>query len=218
MASCAAAISLVAGLCYAMGKRAKGNHLRKRDFIIAGAVGLAALSPAVDAQAQKFTAMNRAVEGFLTGLWVRTSAPAERPPNEAEVAQGLARCDESMIDRRSEAEGLRSVFPSEGATHGDISMFRSDGVFILAERMQTPAGLSRPSLRRMSVGAVQQNRITVRFVSQGQWANGGWIEQPGPPALWGDAMLGDLDIGGNTEHVIVLGKDNTQVTYVKCGS
>jgi hypothetical protein len=31
-------------------------------------------------------------------------------------------------------------------------------------------------------------------------------------------MLGDLEIGGNTEHVFVLGKDNTQTTYVKCGS
>ncbi|HXJ01410.1 MAG TPA: hypothetical protein VNH44_09305, partial [Micropepsaceae bacterium] len=154
-----------------------------------------------------------------TGLWARTAAPADRPPNVAEVTAGLAHCDESMIDPKSEVQGLRAVFPSEGATHGDISMFRTDDAFVLAERTQTPGGVRYPFLRKMTVGAVQQqNRIIVRFVSRGAWANGSWADQPGAPALWGDAMLGDLDVGGNTEHVFVLGKDNAQVTYVKCGS
>ncbi|HXJ01872.1 MAG TPA: hypothetical protein VNH44_11650, partial [Micropepsaceae bacterium] len=142
--------------------------MRKQGLLIAGVIGIAALSIGAGAQAQKFTAMNREVEGFLTGLWARTAAPADRPPNEAEVTAGLAHCDESMIDPKSEAQGLRAVFPSEGATHGDISMFRTDDAFVLAERMQAPGGVRYPFLRKMTVGAVQQqNRIIVRFVSRG---------------------------------------------------
>jgi hypothetical protein len=187
--------------------------------MLAGVIAVAAFSAALAAQEQTFKAMNREVEGFLIGLWVRTTAPADRPPNEAEVAAGLIRCDESMIDPRAEDKDVRSVFPSEGATHGDISMFRSPDAFVLAERTQTAAGLKYPQLRKMTVGAAQQqNRIVVRFVSRGQWANGNWEDRSNSPALWGDAMLGDLDVGGITEHVLVLGKDNAQVTYVKCGS
>jgi hypothetical protein len=170
------------------------------------------------AQSQKFTAMNREVEGFLTGLWAKTSAPADRPPNEAEVTAGLTHCDEPMIDPRSGDKAVRALFPSDNASRGDVSMFRSDGDFVLVERMQGPTG-NYPNPKRMSVSAVQQqNRIIVRFVSRGVWVDGAWSDTPGTPALWGDAMLGDLDIGGNTEHVFVLGKDNTQTTYVKCGS
>jgi hypothetical protein len=194
--------------------------VRKQVLSIAAAIGALVLTMGPDAQAQKFTAMNREVEGFLTGLWAKTSAPADRPPNEAEVTAGLAHCDESMIDPRADgqAKTLRSAFPSEGASHGDISMFRSEDAFVLVERMQTPAGLRYPFLRKMAVSAVQQNRIIVRFVSRSQWANGAWSDQTGVPVLWGDAILGDLDVGGNTEHIFVLAKDNDQVTYVKCGS
>ena len=183
------------------------------------AFGVAALLAAPDARAQKFTEMNRQVEGFLTGLWAKTAAPADRPPNEAEVTAGLTHCDESMLDPRNEDKSARALFPSENSSHGDVSMFRTDDAFVLVERMQRPDGIKYPLPRKVTVGAVQQqNRITVRFVSRGAWMDGAWRDQPGPPALWGDAMLGDLEIGGNTEHVLVLGKDNTQTTYVKCGS
>ena len=196
--------------------------MRKRDLSIAGAIAVAVLTAgAADAQSQKFTEMNRQVEGFLTGLWAKTSAPADRPPNETEVSAAFAHCDESMIDPKTEDEEktIRSLFPNEGAAHGDISMFRSEGAFILAERMQTPAGIKYSFPRKMTVGAVQQqNRIVVRFISHGRWVNGAWIDSLGAPALWADAMLGDLDVGGTTEHLFVLGKDNTQTTYVKCGS
>ena len=195
--------------------------MRKRYIGMAGTIGVAILlAGAPAAHAQKFTDMNREVEGFLTGLWARTSAPADRPPNEAEVAEGIGRCDQPMIDPKMEAAAsLRSIFPSDGASRGDISMFRTDGGFVLVERMQMPSGTSYPFPRKMTVSAVQQqNRIIVRFVSRGVWADGTWNDSPGPPALWGDAMLGDLDVGGNTEHVFVLGKDNSQITYVKCGS
>jgi hypothetical protein len=193
--------------------------VRKRDFILAGTIAIAGLTTAFGAQAQTFRAMNREVEGFLTGLWVRTTAPSDRPPNTDEVTAGLTRCDESMIDPKADEQGMRSVFPNEGATHGDISMFRSADAFVLAERTQTAAGLKSSTLRKMTVGATQQqNRIVVRFVSSGQWADGGWQDRASAPAVWGDALLGDLDVGGNTEHVLVLGKDNMQLTYVKCGS
>jgi hypothetical protein len=169
------------------------------------------------ADGQQFVQMNRQVEAFLTGLWVKTAAPADRPPNEGEIDAAMARCEESMLDpRRPDAE-LSALFPSEGASHGDISMFRADGVFVLAERMQDGGGVRYPVLKKMAVGAVQQARIIVRFVSYAGWQDGGWKEESRTRLLWGDAMLGDLDIGGANMHVIVLGKDNTQTTYVKCG-
>jgi hypothetical protein len=183
-------------------------------------LGLLCVLAAQGAHAQTFTAMNRQVEGFLTGLWVKTAAPADRPPNEAEVTAGLTHCDESMLDPRNEDKSARVLFPSENSSRGDVSMFRVDDAFVLVERMQKPDGIKYPFPRKVTVGAVQQqNRIIVRFVSRAQWMDGAWKDQPsGTPALWGDAMLGDLEIGGNTEHVLVLGKDNTQTTYVKCGS
>jgi len=196
-----------------------GSGVRKRVFGIIAVFGIAVVMAAQGAQAQKFTEMNRQVEGFLTGLWAKTAAPADRPPNEAEVIAGLAHCDESMIDPQNDEIGARALFPSEESSRGDVSMFRLDDAFVLVERMQKPNGIKYPFPRKVTVGAVQQqNRIIVRFVSRGQWMNGAWMDPPGPPALWGDAMLGDLEIGGNTEHVFVLGKDNTQTTYVKCGS
>jgi hypothetical protein len=196
-----------------------GNGVRKLVLSAAAVFGIAVLTAVQSAKAQKFTEMNRQVEGFLTGLWAKTAAPADRPPNEAEVTAGLAHCDESMIDPQNEETGTRAIFPSEESSRGDVSMFRLDDAFVLVERMQKPNGTKYPFLRKMTVGAVQQqNRIIVRFVSRGQWTNGAWMDQPGAPTLWGDAMLGDLEIGGNTEHVFVLGKDNTQTTYVKCGS
>jgi hypothetical protein len=194
--------------------------VRKRHFSIAGGLGLAVLGAMPSAaQPLKFTAMNREVEGFLTGLWAKTSAPADRPPTEAEVTDGLSHCDAPMIDPKNQDETVRALFPSDDASHGDVSMFRSGGAFVLVERLQRPDGTPYPNLKRMSVSAVQQqNRIVVRFVSRGAWTGGAWSDTPATSAIWGDAMLGDLDIGGNTEHVFVLGKDNTQITYVKCGS
>src|SRR3954465_15173927 len=88
------------------------------------------------AEAQNFVQMSRPVEAFLTGLWVKTAAPADRPPNESEVDSAMTRCEESMLDPRRSNNELESLFPSEGASHGDISMFRADGVFVLAERTQ----------------------------------------------------------------------------------
>lgn len=195
--------------------------MRKRYLSIAAALGLTVLTAAPSsAQSQKFTAMNREVEGFLTGLWVKTSAPVERPPNEAEVTTGLTHCDESMIDPRSEDKAARALFPSDDASRGDVSMFRSDGDFVFVERLQRPNGTHYPSPRRMGVTAVQQqNRITVRFVSRAQWVNGTWVDQLGPLDPWGDALLGDIDVGGNTEHFFVLARGNApQTTYIKCGS
>lgn len=173
---------------------------------------------AAPAQSPKFTDMNRQVEGFLTGLWAKTTSPADRPPNEAEVTAGLAHCDESMIDPKSEEKGVRAVFPSNNASRGDVSMFRSDDAFVLVERMQRPDGTQYPFLRKMNVRAVEQNRIIVRFVSRAMWSDGAWADQPGTPRIWGDAFLGDLDVGGATEHIMLLARDNAQVTYVKCGS
>jgi hypothetical protein len=198
----------------------RSRALRKRHLSIAGAFLLTTLGAAPSAaQSLKFTEMNREVEGFLTGLWAKTTAPADRPPTEAEVTDGLSHCDQSMIDPKNEDMSVRALFPSGDASRGDLSMFRSDDVFVLAEKLQKPDGTHYPYLRRMGVSAVQQqNRIVVRFVSRGIWTAGGWSDTPEKPALWGDAMLGDLDVGGNTEHVFVLGKDNTQTTYVKCGS
>jgi hypothetical protein len=195
--------------------------VRKRYLSIVAALGLiVSIAGPAAAQSQKFTAMNREVEGFLTGLWAKTSAPADRPPNEAEVTAGLAHCDEPMIDPRSDDKAARALFPSDNASRGDVSMFRSDGDFVLVERMQRPNGTNYPNPKRMSVSAVQQqNRITVRFVSRAQWVNGTWIDQPGPLAPWGDALVGDIDVGGNTEHFFVLARGNdSQTTYIKCGS
>jgi len=166
---------------------------------------------------KEFVEMNRQVEGFLTGLWVKTAAPADRPPNEAEVDAAMTRCDESMIDPRRPEKDLETLFPSEGASHGDISMFRADGVFVLAERMQDGGGMRYPVFKKMTVGAAQQARIVVRFVSYAAWQDGSWTEERGTRLLWGDALLGDLDIGGANMHVMVLGRDNAQTTYVKCG-
>jgi hypothetical protein len=199
----------------------KTNNRRQRPlrfFQIAGALVLTlAVAKAPPADAQQFVQMNRDVEAFLTGLWVKTAAPADRPPNEAEVDAAMTRCEESMIDpRRSERE-LQALFPSEGASHGDISMFRADGVFVLAERMQDGTGMRYPMLKKMNVSAVQQARIVVRFISYAGWQNGAWTEESGTRLLWGDALLGDLDVGGANMHVMVLGRDNAQTTYVKCG-
>jgi hypothetical protein len=196
-----------------------GGRVLKRHFGIAAISLLAFGADASAAQPQRFVDMNAQVEGFLTGLWVRTAAPADRPPTEAEMNAAVARCTESMIDPRNEDKGARAIFPNDNASRGDVSMFRSEGVFVLVERMQKPNGIRYPEPKRMSVGAVQQqNRITVRFVSRGRWLNGAWSEEIGRPVLWGDAMLGDLDIGGANKHVFVLGKDNNQTTYVKCES
>ena len=170
--------------------------------------------------AQKFTEMNRQVEGFLTGLWAKTTAPADRPPTEGEVIAGLAHCDQSMIDPKNAQNAPRAIFPSEDSTRGDVSMFRSDGAFVVVERMRMANGTEYPFLRKMTVGAVQQQtRITVRFVSRAQWMDGSSNQFPGPPSLWGDALLGDIDVGGNTEHFLVLARANAeQTTYIKCGS
>jgi len=195
--------------------------LRKRVLNLAGpiAVGLF-LAAAPDAMAQKFTQMKRQVEGFLTGLWAKTAAPADRPPNEGEVIAGLAHCDEPMIDPKNAQNAPRALFPSEDSSRGDVSMFRSDGAFVVVERMLTPGGIPYPQFRKMTVGAVQQQtRITVRFVSRSQWVDGSWMDSQGAPSLWGDALLGDIDVGGNTEHFLVLAKANAvQTTYIKCGS
>jgi hypothetical protein len=195
-----------------------------RFFQIAGAIVLAlTVLGAPPADAQQFVQMNRQVEAFLTGLWVRTAAPADRPPNEAEVDAAMSRCEESMIDPRRSDKALEALFPSEGATHGDISMFRADGVFVLAERSEDSGGLHYPVLKKMTVGAAQQARIVVRFISYAGWQDGAWMEERGTRLLWGDALLGDLDIGGANLHVMVLGKgnsnsnSNSQTTYVKCG-
>jgi hypothetical protein len=169
------------------------------------------------ANAQQFVQMNRQVEAFLTGLWVKTAAPADRPPNETEVDAAMARCEESMIDPRRPNKELQGLFPSEVASHGDISMFRADGIFVLAERVQDGAGMRYPVLKKMNVGAFQQARIVVRFVSYAGWQDGAWTEERGTSLLWGDALLGDLDIGGANMHVMVLGRDNVQTTYMKCG-
>ena len=193
--------------------------MRKQYLGMIGAIvvaGLTATAPA--AHSQKFTEMNRQVEGFLTGLWAKTTAPADRPPNEAEVTAGLAHCDESMIDPKNEDKAVRALFPSDNASRGDVSMFRSDDAFVLVERMQRPDGTRYPFLRKMNVRAVEQNRIIVRFVSRAQWTDGAWADQPGTPRIWGDAFLGDLDVGRTTEHIMLLAKDNIQTTYVKCGS
>jgi hypothetical protein len=189
-----------------------------RFFQIAGVVSVALfLSGAPAADAQQFVQMNRQVEAFLTGLWVKTAAPADRPPNDAEVDAAMMRCEESMIDPRRPDKDLQALFPSEGASHGDISMFRADGVFVLAERMQDGSGTRYPVLKKMTVGAVQEARIIVRFVSYAGWQDGAWTEERGTRLLWGDAMLGDLDVGGANMHVLVLGRDSNQITYVKCG-
>ena len=176
---------------------------------------LVAAVPAADAQ--QFVPMNRQVEAFLTGLWVKTEAPADRPPNDAEVDAAMMRCEQSMIDPQKPEKDLQTLFPSEGASHGDISMFRADGVFVLAERQQDGARLRTPVLKKMTVSAAQLTRIVVRFISYAGWENGGWTEEAGTRLLWGDALLGDLDIGGANMHVMVLGRDNAQTTYVKCG-
>jgi hypothetical protein len=197
------------------------NNRRQRPlrlFQIAGTMVLtlfAAGAPAADAQ--QFVQMNRQVEAFLTGLWVETAAPADRPPNESEVDAAMTRCEESMLDPRRSDKELASLFPSEVASHGDISMFRADGVFVLAQRTQDGAGLRYPVLKKMTVGAFQRERIVVRFVSYAGWQNGAWTEEPGTRLLWGDALLGDLDVGGDNMHVMVLGRNNVQTTYVKCG-
>jgi hypothetical protein len=189
-----------------------------RFFQIAGVTFVAlSLWGAPAAHAQQFVQMNRQVEAFLTGLWVKTAAPADRPPNESEVDAAMTRCEDSMIDPRRPNHDLQALFPSEGASHGDISMFRSDGVFVLAERMQDAGGMRYPVLKKMTVGAVQFERITVRFVSYAGWQDGAWTEERGTRLLWGDALLGDLDVGGANMHVMVLGRDNMQTTYVKCG-
>ena len=189
-----------------------------RFFQIAGAMMLALLvTGAQAADGSQFVQMNRQVEAFLTGLWVKTAAPADRPPDEGEVDAAMMRCEESMLDPKRPDTELRSLFPSEGASHGDISMFRADGVFVLAERKQDSSGTRYPVLKKMTVNAVQQARIVVRFISYAGWQDGGWREEARARLLWGDAMLGDLDIGGANLHVMVLGKDNTQTTYVKCG-
>ena len=169
------------------------------------------------AEAQKFVQMNRQVEAFLTGLWVKTAAPADRPPNEGEVDAAMKRCEESMIDPRRSDNAVDALFPSEGATHGDISMFRADGIFVLAERTQDGGGLRYPVLKKMNVSAAEQGRIVVRFVSYAGWQDGAWMEEPRARLLWGDALLGDLDIGGANMHVMVLGRGGAQITYVKCG-
>src|SRR5215831_7105593 len=86
------------------GPMRNANNRRQRPlrfFQIAGTLVLsllAAQAPAADTQ--KFVQMNRQVEAFLTGLWVKTAAPADRPPNETEVDAAMMRCDESMIDPR----------------------------------------------------------------------------------------------------------------------
>ena len=185
-----------------------------RFFQIAGAVMLAScVAGTPRAEAQQFVQMNRQVEAFLTGLWVKTAAPAERPPDEGEVDAAMTRCEESMIDPRRGDNALEALFPSEGATHADISMFRADGVFVLAERN----GQQAPVLKKMNVSAAQRERIIVRFVSYAGWQDGAWTEERGTRLLWGDALLGDLDIGGANMHVMVLGKGGAQITYVKCG-
>jgi len=188
-----------------------------RFFQIAGAVMLAFCVAGTPAGAQPFVQMNRQVESFLTGLWVKTAAPADRPPSDAEVDAAMTRCEESMIDPRRSDNAVQALFPSEGATHGDISMFRADGIFVLAERAQDNAGLRYPVLKKMNVSAAQQARIIVRFISYAGWQDGAWTEERGSRLLWGDALLGDLDIGGANMHVMVLGKDGNQLTYVKCG-
>ncbi len=184
---------------------------------ILGSLSLPGSSAAQPQARQKFVPMNAQVERFLTGPWVKTAAPADRPPTDAEVIAAASRCGESMIDAKAPGKGMDSLFPSDAAAHGDISMFRSDGAFILAERQESPTGGSYPYPKKMNVSAVDvQGRIIVRFVSHGFWTNGEWIDQLGAPALWGDAMLGDLDIGGMAKHMFVLGRDNNQTTYVKC--
>jgi len=189
-----------------------------RFFQIAGAIALALLvTGARAAEGQQFVQMNRQVEAFLTGLWVKTAAPAERPPTDGEVDAAMTRCEESMIDPRRSDEELRALFPSETASHGDISMFRADGVFVLAERTQDSGGMRYPIFKKMTVGAAQRERIVVRFVSYAGWQDGGWMEERGTRLLWGDALLGDLDIGGANMHIMVLGRENAQTTYVKCG-
>ena len=189
-----------------------------RFFQIAGAVILASFAAGTPrAEAQQFVQMNRQVEAFLTGLWVKTAAPADRPPNEGEVDAAMTRCEESMIDPRRSDNAVEALFPSEGATHGDISMFRADGIFVLAERTQDGGGLRYPVLKKMNVSAAEQGRIVVRFVSYAGWQDGAWMEERGTRLLWGDALLGDLDIGGANMHVMVLGKGGAQITYVKCG-
>ena len=188
-----------------------------RFFGIAGALlALLVSAAASPVQAQQFVQMNRQVEGFLTGLWVKTDAPLDRPPNGSEVDAATIRCDESMIDPQRPDKMLEALFPAEGASNGDISMFRADGVFVLAERKQDGSG-RYPVLTTMNVTAAQQARIVVRFVSYAGWQGDAWRDEPRSRFLWGDALLGDLDIGGATMHVMVLGKDNTQTTYVKCG-
>lgn len=195
--------------------------MRKRVLNLAGIIAVGVfVAAAPDAMAQKFTEMNRQVEGFLTGLWAKTTAPADRPPNEGEVIAGLAHCDQPMIDPKNVQDTQRAIFPNEDSSRGDVSMFRSDGAFVVVERTRMANGTEYPFPRKMIVGAVQQQtRITVRFVSRAQWVDGNWMDQPGPPSLWGDALLGDIDVGGNTEHFLVLAKGNAaQTTYIKCGS
>ncbi len=199
---------------------AEDNNLKAaslRFLHIAGATVLVfGLAGAPASDAQQFVQMNRQVEGFITGLWVKTAAPLDRPPNGTEVDAAMIRCDESMIDPQRPDKMLEALFPAEGASHGDISMFRADGVFVLAERKQDDRGRF-PALKKMNVTAAQQARIVVRFVSYASWQDNAWRDEPRSRFLWGDALLGDLDIGGATMHVMVLGKDNTQTTYVKCG-
>src|SRR5579871_1956995 len=78
---------------------ANANNRRRRPlrFFQIAEITFVALfllgAPAADAQ--QFVQMNRQVEGFLTGLWVKTAAPADRPPNEAEVDAAMTRCEES---------------------------------------------------------------------------------------------------------------------------
>ena len=82
--------------------------MRKRDLSIAGAIAVAVLTAgAADAQSQKFTEMNRQVEGFLTGLWAKTSAPAD-PPERRRSERGVRAL--RRIDARSEGARTRGNF------------------------------------------------------------------------------------------------------------